>query len=219
MQIDGPSELPDVDLQNGELAESIEVGTEAMLPAAVDEGQRSVPDSPALMKQEPEQTEMNGVDERKAGSATPVLEAVLPDVKGEHEPGGTLQTPRTSLSPVQRHSSRQTKQVERYVPENHRSPTKASVKPVEGNRRASSAASVQTAVTNTKSRRSSSNTSGTIHQVQSAATIKQEARLNGEQFMSRGSTEESEDADEKLARELQAAEHGLRRRQSMRLSS
>jgi F-box and leucine-rich repeat protein 10/11 len=125
-------------------------------------------------------------------------------------------TPRTSKSPAQRHSSRQPKVVERYIPDDHRSPTKPQPKAANSERRGSSAASGQTMVNSVKSRRSSSNTSGTTHQI--AAALKQAGSpsIKARQG-SRGSTVESEDPDEKLARELQAEEHGLRRRQSMRL--
>jgi F-box and leucine-rich repeat protein 10/11 len=125
-------------------------------------------------------------------------------------------TKRTSMSPAQRHSSRQPKQVERYVPENHRSPTKLQSRPARSERRASSAASGQTMVNSVESRRSSSNTSGTTHRI--AAATKEASQEASGRRVSRGSTVESEaDADEKLARELQAEEHGLRRRASMRL--
>jgi hypothetical protein len=135
----------------------------------------------------------------------------------EDKPMVQTGTPRTSMSPVQRHSSRQLKQVERYVPQDHRSPTKPLPKPASNDRRGSSATSGQTMVTSVKSRRSSSNTSGTTHQI--AAIIKRAASQEvAVRPVSRDSTAESEpDADERLARELQAEEHGLRRRQSMRL--
>jgi hypothetical protein len=167
------------------------------------------PESPVL-KQEPGaeqvQPQVNGIEPEPSAKQ---------EAETSPKPPSTTRTPRTSFSPVQRHSSRQTKQVERYVPEEHRSPTKP-VKP-EPSRRASSAATVQTA-TSPKSRRSSSNTSGTTHQ---QAAIKQEAGTKIERAGSgeRGSTVESEDKDEKYARELQMMEHGLRRRGSMRLSS
>jgi hypothetical protein len=123
---------------------------------------------------------------------------------------------RASMSPAQRHSSRQPKQIERYVPAIHKSPTKSQPKPTRSERRASSAASGQTMVDSVESRRSSSNTSGTTHRM--AGTTKEASQEVSGPRASRGSTVESEpDADEKLARELQAEEHGLRRRASMKM--
>jgi F-box and leucine-rich repeat protein 10/11 len=134
-------------------------------------------------------------------------------------------TPHPSASPVsQRHSSRQPKTVDRFVPDAHRSPSKTRVSVA---RRASSAVSGHTIVATAKSRRSSSNTSTTLHNGGSTLLSKDlggSIDASGNHLAqarpgSRGreSTAESElDADEKLARELQAEEHGLRRRQSMR---
>ncbi|EXJ91308.1 hypothetical protein A1O1_04418 [Capronia coronata CBS 617.96] len=120
--------------------------------------------------------------------------------------------------PPSRHSSRQAKQVERYTPEDKRSPSKATPKPQRTDRRASSAASAQTMVTSVKSRRSSSNTSGTIHQMANIMARGSPSRENWARPVSRGSTggESDVDADERFARELHAAENGLRRRTSMR---
>ncbi len=128
-------------------------------------------------------------------------------------------TPGISTSPVQRHSSRQPKQVQRYVPDAHPSPTKAQSQLARGERRGSSAASGHTRVDSVKSRRSSSNTSGTTHQIAVAMKLASSpAEAAAARPDSRGSTAESElDPDVMLARELQAEEHGLRRRQSMRL--
>ena len=125
---------------------------------------------------------------------------------------------RYSTSPSsQRLSSRQSKPIERYIPDDHRSPSKIPPLPAEADRRGSSAVSAHSLMHSVKSRRSSSNTSGTIHvmstQIEKARNGDGERRAD-----SRESTAESElDADEKMARELQAEEHGLRRRQSMRL--
>ena len=127
-------------------------------------------------------------------------------------------TSRYSTSPSsQRLSSRHSKPIERYVPDDNRSPTKLPPRSVEAERRASSAVSVHSIMHSVKSRRSSSNTSGTIHMMGTQVT--KAPMANGEgRAGSRESTVESElDADEKMARELQAEEHGLRRRQSMRL--
>jgi len=118
-----------------------------------------------------------------------------------------------------RQSPRQSKQVERFTPEDHRSPSKVPPKPVRSERRASSAASGQTMATSTKSRRSSSNTSGTIHQMAGIEARHDISREASARPVSRGSTvggESDLDADARLARELQAAENGLRRRTSMR---
>lgn len=117
-----------------------------------------------------------------------------------------------------RHSSRQAKQVERYTPEDKRSPSKAVPKSQRTDYRASSVASAQTVVTSVKSRRSSSNTSGTIHQMAGIMARRSPSREAWARPGSRGSIggESEVDADEKFARELQAAENGLRRRTSMR---
>ncbi|KAL2428554.1 JmjC domain-containing histone demethylation protein 1 [Exophiala dermatitidis] len=120
--------------------------------------------------------------------------------------------------PASRHSSRQPKQVERYTPEDKRSPTKPLPKPPRSDRRASSAASAQTMVNSVKSRRSSSNTSGTVHQMAGNMVRRSQSGEASARPVSRDSTggESDMDADEKFARELQAAENGLRRRTSMR---
>ena len=125
---------------------------------------------------------------------------------------------RYSTSPSsQRLSSRQSKPIERYVPDDHRSPSKIPLFSAEVDRRGSSAVSVHSLMHSVKSRRSSSNTSGTIHVM--ATQIEKAPNANGEgRAGSRESTAESElDADERMARELQAEEHGLRRKRSMRL--
>lgn len=142
---------------------------------------------------------------------------VVPEhaIEDELGPRGGL-TPHASTSPVsQRHSSRQPKQVERFVPEDHRSPSKDNPNSA---RRASSAISGNTIIS-VKSRRSSSNTSTTlmngIHTTNKEAGPTNAVPHAGSQ--GRESTAESElDADEKLARELQQEVHGLRRRPSMR---
>jgi F-box/leucine-rich repeat protein 10/11 len=121
-------------------------------------------------------------------------------------------------TPGSRQSSRQPKQIERYTPEDKRSPSKPFPKS-HPDRRASSAASAHTVVTSIKSERSSSNTSGTTHQMAgilaSRRSVSHEASARP---VSQGSIggESDADADERLARELQAAENGLRRRTSMR---
>ena len=111
------------------------------------------------------------------------------------------------LSPAsQRHSSRQAKQVERYAPDDTHTPSKI----LPNERRGSSIVSrTSPASINGSGRRSSSHTSNTVHAM-AARQRQSEARDRSI------STAESEDADEKMARELQAQEHGLRRRGSMR---
>ncbi len=144
--------------------------------------------------------------------ATPVPIKNGSSVNGDHSAIATS-------TPGSRQSSRQHKQVERYTPEDKRSPSKTYPKPPRSDRRGSSAASAQTAMMSEKSRRSSSHTSSTLHQMARvgmlaghSASIEASARPN-----SSGSTAESDvDADERFARDLQAAENGLRRRTSMR---
>lgn len=170
-----------------------------------------------VVKQDPDQHQSPTLGHR------PTVELstgyAVPEQAVDDEPGPKLGgTPVASTSPVsQRHSSRQPKQVERFVPDDHRSPSKAQQSSA---RRASSAVSGHTIINSVKSRRSSSNTSATLlnglH-----ASAKGQMPANGVMRMGsqgRESTAESElTADEKLARELQAEEHGLRRRQSMRV--
>ena len=144
---------------------------------------------------------------------------VVPEHAVEDEPApiGRV-TPYASTSPVsQRHSSRQPKQVERFVPEDHRSPSKAHPSSA---RRASSAVSGHTVINSIKSRRSSSNTSATLMNGINitAKEVDPTNRVPRASSQGRESTAESElDADEKLARELQQEVHGLRRRPSMRV--
>ena len=169
----------------------------------------------AVVKEEPDTT--TAISQPKSATGDTSSTAITQEVEVDAKHAGPSQTPRTSFSPVQRHSSRQPKQVERYIPDDSRSPTKALPKPARDERRGSSATSGQTMVNSVKSRRSSSNTSGTTHQV--AAMMNQGTPPGtAARPVSRGSTAESDlDPDEQLARELQAEEHGLRRRQSMRL--
>lgn len=137
-----------------------------------------------------------------------------PVVNDEHVNGDT------PVVRASRHSSRQPKHIERFVPENNKSPSKVHQKAEKNQRRASSSAtSAHTIISTTKSRRSSSNTSATTHQVGMMAMKRPVSRDTSIRPVSRGSTvQESEtDADERLARELQAAENGLRRRTSMRV--
>ena len=172
--------------------------------------------SPAVVKQEPDIATAIAQPQVVTTGPDATIAVQERTVEVDSKPDLQHQTPGTSASPLQRHSSRQSKQVERYVPDVHQSPTKPPVKPAQNERRGSSAASGQTMVNSVKSRRSSSNTSGTTHQI--AATTKQASSPSAARPVSRGSTAESDlDPDAKLARELQAQEHGLRRRQSMRL--
>ncbi|KIX98422.1 uncharacterized protein Z520_05723 [Fonsecaea multimorphosa CBS 102226] len=190
----------------------------------------------------------NGVGQT-TGSTDPALESLEEEaalIKSEHDPNvgpadtsslkqnNNLSTPNTSQNgapvngdfsgphawtPGSRQSSRQPKHVERYTPEDKRSPSKPYPKTQRNDRRASSAASAHTMVTSIKSERSSSNTSGTTHQMAGIMTSRRSASLEASaRPVSRGSTggESDVNADERFARELQAAENGLRRRTSMR---
>ena len=169
----------------------------------------------AFVKPDPEHSSPNMLHQPsiEIGADFAVPEHAIDD--SEAKP---VQTPHASMSPTsQRHSSRQPKQVERYIPEHYRTPSKPSLDSL---RRGSSAASAHTVPASAKSRRSSSNTSNTVHVASSIIPIPKV--LSGGEALRAGSrdredTEESElTADEKLARELQAEEHGLRRRASMR---
>lgn len=172
--------------------------------------------SPATVKQEPDTTIERLQPQNAATDSDSIIAVQATTIEVDSKPALQHQAAGASASPVQRHSSRQPKQVERYVPDAQHSPTKPPPQPPRGERRGSSSASGQTMVNSVKSRRSSSNTSGTTHQI--AAAMKQASSPGAVRPVSRGSTAESElDPDEKLARELQAQEHGLRRRQSMRL--
>ena len=140
--------------------------------------------------------------------------SIEPDFATPQAPAASDDAPFVDMADVlggPRFSSRPPKQVDRYNPSDFQSLSK----PTSAGRRGSSATSGQTIVTSTKSRRSSSNTSGNTHQI-GVTAVKLEASGRP---VSRGSTTASSeiDADERLARELAAAEHGLRRRTSMRL--
>jgi hypothetical protein len=170
-----------------------------------------------MVKSEPDHIDRSGVVDH------PSIELsngyAVPEHAVDDEPGPKLETtPHTSTSPVsQRHSSRQPKQVERFVPADHRSPSKVQQASV---RRASSAVSAHTIVNSVKSRRSSSNTSATLMNGVHISTKNGMPSNGAERLGSQGreSTADSElTADERMARELQAEEHGLRRRQSMRV--
>jgi len=124
----------------------------------------------------------------------------------------------SSATPASRHSSRQPKAIERFSPENIKSPSKVHAKSPVKDRRGSSAASGLTVVMSGKSRRSSSNTSRTTHQFAGIPSRRSVSVEETGRPISRGSEggESDLDADERFARELQAAENGLRRRTSMR---
>jgi F-box and leucine-rich repeat protein 10/11 len=165
------------------------------------------------VKQDPDQMQSPNV------SHHPTIELsagyVVPEqaVEDDPDPKAAI-TPHPSASPVsQRQSSRQPKQVERFVPEDHRSPSK----PQPSARRASSAVSGHTIINSVKSRRSSSNTSATLmNGVHMAA--KESATVNGAaRSDSQGRESTVEEEDERIARALQQEEHGLRRRTSMRV--
>ncbi|EXJ76391.1 uncharacterized protein A1O5_00899 [Cladophialophora psammophila CBS 110553] len=183
--------------------------------------QESVPIDPALgnteeeatpIKIERDQTAVSADSNQNGNVATPTTIPNGGSVKGEFSGPNTW-------SRGSRQSSRQPKQVERYTPEDKRSPSKPYPKPQRNDRRASSAASAQTVVTVIKSERSSSNTSSTTHQMAGMIASRRSAsREASVRPVSRGSTggESDMNADERFARELQAAENGLRRRTSMR---
>lgn len=167
-----------------------------------------------VIKQDPEQTSPNMLHQPSIEIGTGY---VVPEHAIDDSDPRPLHTPFTSMSPPsQRHSSRQSKPVERYLPDDHRSPSKATT---EAARRASSGASGHILPATARSHRSSSNTSNTVHVMNGIVAFpKTTTAADGDRPESRGreSTAESElTADEKLARELQAEEHGLRRRPSM----
>ncbi|EXJ93097.1 hypothetical protein A1O3_01653 [Capronia epimyces CBS 606.96] len=159
----------------------------------------------------------NAADETSPGLKSNIRVSTPATVKNRRSVNGDFSGEPDTI-PLSRHSPRQAKQMERFTPEDKRSPCKPPPKPQRMDRRASSAASAQTVVTSVKSRRSSSNTSGTIHQMASNMVRVSPSREGSVRPVSRGSTggESEMDADERFARELQAAENGLRRRTSMR---
>ena len=124
---------------------------------------------------------------------------------------GALETP-------MRHSARQSKVVDRYVPETNRT----SPKLFKTERRGSSSVSNgQSLSTSGKSRRSSSHTSATTHQI--AAAVDEGKEYSGTTSARPGSSgsgaavdADMENPDEALARALQMEELGLRRRASTR---
>lgn len=124
------------------------------------------------------------------------------------------------ITPVSRQSSRPPKAVDKYIPETFRSPSKSVSRAVKSEHRDSTSGESDHMIdTFDEIRRSSSNTSGTIHQAVAAVLKRKASRELSGRPVSRGSTIESErDADdERMARELQAAENGLRRRPSVRI--
>lgn len=216
-----PAQSASVDsTQNGVAAsKTVEAGGLEAMPV----GSRTIPSIQSVnIKAELDHSEyanlMDGHDDTKSTSPTHTSAFATPgppkagsSVNGEYS-GAANSTPRS------RHSSRQAKQVKRYTPEEKRTPTKPYPKPARSDRRASSAASNQTVVTSMKSRRSSSNTSGTTHQIAAMKPRPNASRDVSARPASRASTggESDVDADERFARELQASENGLRRRTSMR---
>lgn len=111
-----------------------------------------------------------------------------------------------------RHASRQPRQSTQPATDEYRLSSTTTSGPLREQRASSS--SERTLETSGKSRRSSSNTSGTTHQALAMSTKPEQAR---EVLINRSSASDDDmDADEKFARELQAAENGLRRRASMR---
>lgn len=125
--------------------------------------------------------------------------------------GGSAITPAS----VSRHSSRQPKNVDRFVPETfvaksgHRQPSDNHAQK-QDRRASSSAASALTAVSDT-GRRLSSNTSGMVDVARDTkSTI--HVKIPADRAGSTDSVAVIDDADERLARELHAQENGLRRR-------
>ncbi|KIW14884.1 hypothetical protein PV08_07669 [Exophiala spinifera] len=212
-----------------------ENGIEDVQPTDGGDGDSTMPIDPSLMEITVQATEeVNIKNEHEAGDVVMVdgdgADSTISRNNSAFATPGPIKTGSSvngdysviaSSTPGSRQSSRQPKQIERYTPEDKRSPSKTFSKPPGSNRRASSAASAQTVVTNPKSRRSSSHTSSIVHRDgiallrgQAAST---EASISAARPVSRASTAESDlDADEKFARELHAAENGLRRRTSMR---
>lgn len=124
------------------------------------------------------------------------------------------------ITPVSIQSSRPPRVVDKYIPETFRSPSKSISRAVKSEHRDSTSGESDHMIdTSDEIRRSSSNTSGTIHQAVAAVLKRKASRELSGRPVSRGSTIESErDADdERMARELQAAENGLRRRPSVRI--
>ena len=111
-----------------------------------------------------------------------------------------------------RHSSRQPKIVDRFVPETFMPKGHSGQSTKQERRASSSASSALTAVTDA-SRRLSSNTSGMVDGfVAPASQISIEVKPLNERAGSTDSVAVIDDADERLARELHAQENGLRRR-------
>ncbi|KIW41221.1 uncharacterized protein PV06_06796 [Exophiala oligosperma] len=213
----------------------MENGMDDVQPADDGDGEDEMPIDPSLMEIAVQATEtVNIKNEHEAGDVVmvdgDVAEATTSRNNSAFATPGPIKTGSSvngdysaiaSSTPGSRQSSRQPKQVERYTPEDKRSPTKAYPKPPRSNRRASSAASAQTIVTNPKSRRSSSHTSSTVHRDAIAMLrgrgASTEISISAARPVSRASTAESDlDVDEKFARELHAVANGLRRRTSMR---
>ena len=128
--------------------------------------------------------------------------------------GGNIVTP----SSASRHSSRQPKNVDRFVPDTFVAKSGNSRRaedthaPKQDRRASSSAASALTAVTD-GSRRLSSNTSAMIDTfVVPASKSSIEVKAVDDRAGSTDSVAILDDGDERLARELHAQENGLRRR-------
>ena len=195
-------------------------GAVATVPPAIDPALSSATVMPngvheANFKTEPDgDVRMTGLELQQhdtAGVPDPNEHAIIDSPEVNTYTNGITPTKSKSGSPsLQRHSSRQPKQVERYMPEENRSPSNAKSLPKPAHR-GSSVGSGRPSPASVKSRRSSSNTSGAIHQMNGMLMKREEARPRS---MSTASS--VLDEDERLARELQAQEHGLRRRASMR---
>lgn len=171
-------------------------------------------------------SEQESIESNSMGASGILDTASIPLTNGDVSTPTTASRPKptvngdfsgTPVTPGSPHSSRQPKIVVRMTPEEMKSPSKVYVKsPAE--ERGSSAVSGPSAVMGGKSRRSSSNTSRTTHQIAGVTGRRGGSVEESQHRVSRESTGAESDlgADEKFARELQAAENGLRRRTSMR---
>ncbi|OAL38541.1 hypothetical protein AYO20_02191 [Fonsecaea nubica] len=151
--------------------------------AANEDDSKLIPIDPALGTTEEEAVPIKSEHDQVAGSVEPSAlqqnNTLSTPNAGQNgtAASGELSGPYT-WTPGSRQSSRQPKQVERYTPEDKKSPSKPYPKPQRNDRRASSAASAHTVVTSIKTERSSSNTSGTTHQMAGIMTSKRSPSLD-----------------------------------------
>ena len=156
---------------------------------------------------------LSSVSPEQANKKTPRSSTPASDTS----PRPSVETNGTQLGPPattpSRHSGRQAKGIDRYVPDD----TRQTPKSIKSNQRASSSVSSgQVISVEGKSRRSSSHTSATTHQVaagQRSGKAGSPVSVSGARPGSSGSAADLElDPDEAFARQLQIAELGLRRR-------